>query len=660
MDFNPKEEIERLKKLVNYHNNLYYNLDNPILSDTQYDELYNQLKTLEEQFPQFRTKNSPTQRVGGTVSSTFAPVPHAVPMMSLDNSYSPAEVSEWYARTAKLLARTDFDMVVEAKIDGISCSLLYTNGKLVRASSRGDGKTGEDITQNVLTVQDIPHQIPNAPLGDLEVRGEIYLDKKDLEILNQKQQQAGENIFANTRNAAAGSLRQKDAAITATRPLKFFAHSFGAGHIQADTFSGFIRLCQSWGFAVSPVRLQTATLADVLQFYKQFDTDRHNLPFDVDGLVVKVDNFALQRILGNTAKSPRWAIAFKYPAQQATTTLKNVLFSVGRSGIITPVAELEPVPCAGVIISNATLHNFDEVKRLGVRVGDKVIIERAGEVIPKVVKVAQALGQHEVLPPAECPSCHSRVYKEEGEVGYYCINPACPAQLRARLLHFASRGAMDIDGLGENIVDQLLSRQFVKNFADIYRLSFLHLLSLDNFKDKKAQNLLDAIEASKHRPLARLLFALGIAFVGAKTAELLADRFRTMDAFLQAGPEELQAIPEVGETVSQSVYDFTHDPKALELVEDLRREGLNFTQPQKQLSANIFEGKTLVFTGELTTMTRTQAELKAKEYGAKTSGSVSKKTAYVVAGAEAGSKLKKAQELGVPILTEQQFLDMLK
>ena len=660
MDFNPKEEIERLKKLVNYHNNLYYNLDNPILSDTQYDELYNQLKTLEEQFPQFRTKNSPTQRVGGTVSSTFAPVPHAVPMMSLDNSYSPAEVSEWYARTAKLLARTDFDMVVEAKIDGISCSLLYTNGKLVRASSRGDGKTGEDITQNVLTVQDIPHQIPNAPLGDLEVRGEIYLDKKDLEILNQKQQQAGENIFANTRNAAAGSLRQKDAAITATRPLKFFAHSFGAGNIPADTFSGFIRLCQSWGFAVSPVRLQTAALADVLQFYKQFDTARHNLPFDVDGLVVKVDNFALQRILGNTAKSPRWAIAFKYPAQQATTTLKNVLFSVGRSGIITPVAELEPVPCAGVIISNATLHNFDEVKRLGVRVGDKVIIERAGEVIPKVVKVAQALGQHEVLPPTECPSCHSRVYKEEGEVGYYCINPACPAQLRARLLHFASRGAMDIDGLGENIVDQLLSRQFVKNFADIYRLSFLHLLSLDNFKDKKAQNLLDAIEASKHRPLARLLFALGIAFVGAKTAELLADRFRTMDAFLQAGPEELQAIPEVGEMVSQSVYDFTHDPKALELVEDLRREGLNFTQPQKQLSANIFEGKTLVFTGELTTMTRTQAELKAKEYGAKTSGSVSKKTAYVVAGAEAGSKLKKAQELGVPVLTEQQFLDMLK
>ena len=529
------------KKLVNYHNNLYYNLDNPVLSDTQYDELYKQLKDLEDRFPQFRTKNSPTQRVGGTASSTFAPVPHAVPMMSLDNSYSPAEVSEWYARTAKLLARTDFDMVVEAKIDGISCSLLYTNGKLVRASSRGDGKTGEDITQNVLTVQDIPHQIPNAPLGDLEVRGEIYLDKKDLEILNRKQQQAGENIFANTRNAAAGSLRQKDAAITATRPLKFFAHSFGAGNMQADSFSGFIRLCQSWGFAVSPVRLQTATLADVLQFYKQFDTDRHNLPFDVDGLVVKVDKFALQRILGNTAKSPRWAIAFKYPAPQATTTLKNILFSVGRSGIITPVAELEPVPCAGVIISNATLHNFDEVKRLGVRVGDKVIIERAGEVIPKVVKVAQALGQHEVLPPTECPSCHSRVYKEEGEVGYYCINPACPAQLRARLLHFASRGAMDIDGLGENIVDQLLSRQFVKNFADIYRLSFLHLLSLDNFKDKKAQNLLDAIEASKHRPLARLLFALGIAFVGAKTAELLADRFRTMDAFLQAGPEELQA-----------------------------------------------------------------------------------------------------------------------
>ncbi len=660
MDFNPKEEIERLKKLVNYHNNLYYNLDNPVLSDTQYDELYKQLKDLEDQYPQFRTKNSPTQRIGGQASSSFAAVTHAVPMMSLDNSYSEAEVREWHARAAKLLARADFGLVVEAKIDGISCSLTYQDGRLTRASSRGDGKTGEDITQNVLTVKDIPHQLPGAPAGEMEIRGEIYLEKKDLQILNRKQQLLGENIFANTRNAAAGSLRQKDPSVTGQRPLKFFAHSFGAGKIAADSFSGFIAQCREWGFSVGPARLETASLDEVVAFYKQFDVTRHNLPFDVDGLVVKVDRFEFQRILGSTAKSPRWAIAFKYPAEQATTTVKDVLFSVGRSGVITPVAELEPVPCAGVIISNATLHNFDEIKRLGIRVGDRVIIERAGEVIPKVIKVAEKLGAQEILPPTACPSCGGKVYKEEDEVGYYCINPACPAQLRARLLHFASRGAMDIDGLGENVLDQLLEQKYVANFADIYRLTFLHLLNLENFKDKKAQNLLDAIEASKHRPLARLLFALGIAFVGAKTAELLADRFRTLDAMLNAGLEDLQAIPEVGETVSQSVYDFAHDPAALEQIAQLREAGLNFTQPQKQISANVFEGKTLVFTGELTTMTRTEAELKAKEYGGKTSGSVSKKTAYVVAGADAGSKLKKARELGVSVLTEQEFLDMIK
>lgn len=658
MEPNPKEEIERLKKLINYHNNLYYNLDNPILSDTQYDELYKQLKDLEDKYPQFRTKNSPTQRIGGQASNLFSPVVHAVPMMSLDNSYSAQDIRDWYARAAKLLGRSDFKMVVEAKIDGISCSLTYQDGKLITAASRGDGKTGEDITPNVLTVQDIPHTLPQAP-SPLEIRGEVYLEKKDLQALNDKQRLLGENIFANTRNAAAGSLRQKDSSITAQRPLKFFAHSFGAGDIGADSFSGFIQLCRQWGFAVSPVRLETTNLEEVIAFYNQFDSARHNLPFDVDGLVVKVDLFEWQRVLGNTAKSPRWAIAFKYPAEQATTKVNNIIFSVGRSGIITPVAELEPVPCAGVIISNATLHNFDEVKRLGVRVGDSVIIERAGEVIPKVVKVAQSLGTQEVLPPVQCPSCGGRVYKEESEVGYYCINPACPAQIRARILHFASRGAMDIEGLGENVVDQLLANKYITNFTDIYRLTFLHLLNLENFKDKKAQNLLDAIEASKHRTLARLLFAVGIAFVGAKTAELLADHFRTLDALMNASLEELQAIPEVGVAVSKSVYDFMRDPKVRQQLEELRQAGLNLTQPAKQLSANIFEGKTLVFTGELTTMTRTQAELKAKEYGGKTSGSVSKKTAYVVAGAEAGSKLKKAQELGVTVLTEQEFLDMI-
>ena len=363
--------------------------------------------------------------------------------------------------------------------------------------------------------------------------------------------------------------------------------------------------------------------------------------------------------MGATAKSPRWAIAFKYPAPQATTRLNNVIFSVGRSGIITPVAELEPVSIGGVTIANATLHNFDEIKRLGVRVGDSVIVERAGEVIPKIVKVVEQKGTQEILPPATCPVCGGKVYKEAEEVGYYCVNPACPAQLRARLLHFASRDAMDIDGLGDVIMDQLLERHFVSDFADIYKLTFFHVLNLENFKDKKAQNLLDSIEESKHKPLSKLLFALGIGFVGAKTAEILADHFLTLDALKNASLEELQSIREIGEIVSQSVYDFFRDPKVCEQLELLRQEGLNFTQPKKQLTSQVLAGKTFVFTGELSTLKRTEAEQLAKEYGGYASRSVSKKTSYVVAGENAGTKLRKANELGIPVITEEEFLKMI-
>ena len=656
----PKDEIEQLKKLINYHNNLYYNLDNPVLSDTQYDELYKKLKDLEDAYPQFRTQNSPTQRVGGKASKTFSEVVHAVPMMSLDNSYNADDIRAWHERTAKALQRRDFEMVLEAKIDGVSCSLTYENGQLIRAASRGDGKVGEDITANARTIKNIPHTLgTNAPQGLLEVRGEVYLDKKDLAALNKIQQEKNENTFANTRNAAAGFLRHKNADIVAQRPLKFFAHSFGVGNIAANSFSGFIDLCKSWGFSVGPVRTKTTRIEDIITFYNKFSDSRHQLPFDVDGLVVKVNSFADQKILGATAKSPRWAIAFKYPAPQATTRLNNVIFSVGRSGIITPVAELEPVTVGGVTISNATLHNFDEIKRLGVRVGDSVIVERAGEVIPKIVKVVEQKGTQEILPPAACPVCGGKVYKEAEEVGYYCVNPACPAQLRARLLHFASRDAMDIDGLGDVIMDQLLERKFVTDFADIYKLTFFHVLNLENFKDKKAKNLLDSIEESKHKPLSKLLFALGIGFVGEKTAEILADRFHTLDALKAASLEELQSIREIGETVSQSVYDFFRDPKVSEQLEALRQAGLNFAQPKKELSGNILEGKTIVFTGELTTLKRTEAEQLAKQYGGYASASVSKKTSFVVAGENAGTKLRKANELGIPVITEEEFLKMI-
>ncbi len=656
----PKDEIEQLKKLINYHNNLYYNLDNPVLSDTQYDELYQKLKTLEEAYPQFRTKNSPTQRVGGKAGNSFAQITHAVPMMSLDNSYNADDIRAWHERAAKILQTHTFEMVVEAKIDGVSCSLTYENGQLIQGATRGDGKVGEDITANVRTITSIPHQLAGpVPAGRIEIRGEVYLNKQDLADLNKIQQEKNENTFANTRNAAAGCLRHKNAEVVAQRPLRFFAHSFGTGQIAADSFSGFIDLCQQWGFTVGPVRTKTSHIEDVISFYNQFAQTRHELPFDVDGLVVKVNQFADQQLLGVTAKSPRWAMAFKYPAPQAATTLKNVTFSVGRTGIITPVAELEPVAIGGVTISNATLHNFDEIKRLHVRVGDRVIVERAGEVIPKIVKVVEQKGTQDILPPVQCPACGGHVYKENDEVGYYCVNPSCPAQLRARLLHFASRDAMDIDGLGDVIMDQLLDRKFIADFADIYRLTFFHVLNLENFKDKKAQNLLDAIEESKHKPLSKLLFALGIGFVGAKTAEILADKFRTLDALKAASLEELQSVREIGEIVSQSVYDFFRDPRVCEQIEKLRQEGLNFTQPKKELSGNVLEGKTIVFTGELQTLKRTEAERLAKQYGGYASGSVSKKTSFVVAGENAGTKLNKARELGIPVMSEEEFLKLI-
>ncbi len=659
MSFNPAEEIAKLRKEIEHHNHLYYDLDDPVLSDTQYDELYQQLKTLEEQYPQFASADSPTQTIGGHASATFAPVVHGTPMMSLDNSYNEADVRAWHERCAKILASNAFDLVLEAKIDGVSCSLTYLNGILTTAASRGDGKTGEDITANVWTIKDIPHRIAHAPAGILEIRGEIYLDKKDLELLNEKQAAQNQLIFANTRNAAAGSLRQKDPAITAQRPLKFFAHSFGSGQITVQTFSDFIADCRQWGFAVSPVRLQTNSIEDIVRFYHEFDEKRHQLPFDTDGLVIKVNSFSQQRILGVTAKSPRWAIAFKYPAEQASTTVRNVLFSVGRSGVITPVAQVEPVSCAGVVISNATLHNFDEIKRLDLRIGDRIILERAGEVIPKIIKVVEHIGRQDIVPPAACPSCQRPVYQAEGEVGYYCVNPSCPAQIKGRILHYASRGAMDIEGMGEAVVDELVERQFVSNFSDLYNLNFFHLLSLENFKEKKSQNLLDGLEASKKRPLSRLLFALGIAFVGAKTAEVLAERFHTLDNLMQASLQELQAVPDVGVVVSQSVYDFFHDPAAREQIELLRQTGLNFTQPEKQISSRALEGKTVVFTGEIEGLTRTQAELLVRQHGGKTSGSVSAKTSFVVAAKAAGSKLNKAQQLGVPILTPQEFMALI-
>ncbi len=692
----PELEILRLREELRRHDRLYYTQDNPEISDTDYDLLMAQLRALEEANPHLITPDSPTRRVGGEPSRDFAPVPHEVPMLSLDNSYSPDEIRLWHERVKKGLSGEEPPLVVEAKIDGLSCSLLYENGLLKTAATRGDGSTGEDVTANARTIRTIPLKLAGVFTSLVEIRGEVFMDRPDFERLNKQQLEQGEEPFANPRNAAAGSLRQKDAQITAKRGLKFFVHSYGriAGMPEPLSHWEYLEQCAAWGFLVSKTRRQCATIDEVISFYRELETGRNALSYDIDGLVVKVDSLHKQRVLGFTSKSPRWAIAFKYPAQQAVTTLLKVIFQVGRTGAVTPVAGLKPVECAGVTISSATLHNFDELKRLEIKIGDSVIIERAGEVIPKVVKVLKEKrtgNETDIKLPEKCPACFSPLHREEGEVALRCLNPACLAQVREKILHFASRNAMDIVGLGDAVVDFLLDKKLVRDAADIYLLAKEQIRTPDkpkgktaaqpvlfqvgdeppventakkrglSIKDKKADNLLFAIDKSREQPLSRLLFALGPRHVGEKLALLLSRHFRTMDALRAAPFETLEVLPEVGPVIARSVYDFFQDAQVQDLLERLKKAGLNFTEPDFAPAHGArLEGKTFVFTGELAQLTRQQAQQKVRELGGKDVGSVSAKTSYVVAGAEAGSKLKKAEKLGVPILTEEQFLDLLK
>lgn len=651
-----KEELESLKKQIEYHNNRYYNLDSPEISDYDYDMLYARLKELEKELGV--SAFSPTQKIGGVASSSFAPVQHLTPMLSLDNSYNAEDILAWHARCAKALGRDDFEMIVESKIDGVSCSLKYQDGILVQGATRGDGKIGEDITQNLKNIKDIPSKLSKSVQGILEIRGEVFLDKKDFAALNESQLDKDLPPFANARNAAAGSIRQKDPLITKSRPLRFFAHSYGSGIKNISSFSGFIEECKNFGFQVSPVRYTFNNINQVINFYNDFKEKLKELPFDADGLVVKINEFKYQQELGQTAKSPRWAVAFKYPAEQVKTKVKDIIFSVGRTGIITPVASLEPVACAGVIISSATLHNFDEIKRLGVQTGSEVIIERAGEVIPKVVKVISNANTAEDIIPTLCPVCASPVYKDEEAVAYRCPNPACPAQIKGSLEHFVSRDAMDIEGFGTSVINQLVDARRITSYSDIYSLTIFDLLNLELFGDKKTDNLLKAIEKSKNAALDKFIFALGIRHVGSKTAEILARHFQNMENLKNATLEDLQKISEVGPIVATSIFNFFKTPKVLKDLENLNRAGLVLKAPEANKSA-ILEGKTFVFTGELQTLTRNQAQDLAKQNGAKVSSSVSGKTYAVVAGADAGSKLTKARELGIKIMTEQEFLSLL-
>lgn len=669
---NTKQEIEKLKKEIRHHDYLYYVLAQPEISDTEYDKLIKQLKKLEEKNPQLIMPDSPTQRVSGEVVKDFKTVKHSTLMLSLDNTYSADEVIEWDKRVKKAVSDEVLEYVIEPKIDGVSCALTYKNGLLVFGATRGDGESGEDITLNIKTIKSIPLKLLTTahcllPVL-LEVRGEVYIDKNDFQKLNNQLSEKKEQMFANPRNAAAGSLRQKDPKITAERKLKFITHSYGKieGTEKFKTHFEFLKLCEKLGLPTTLKKVTaTKSIDEVVAVCKKWESERENLLYEIDGLVIKINSLAQQQKLGFTMKSPRWAIAYKFPAKQATTKLKNIVVQVGRTGILTPVAELEPVECGGVTIARATLHNFDEIERLGVKIGDTVLIERAGEVIPKIVKVIETkrTGKEKRFSiPNKCSVCGEEVVKEkEAEVAWRCINPSCPAQLERGLIHFAKRKAMDIEGFGEAVVEQLVSKKMVSNFADIYSLKKDDLLKLELFKDKKAENLLSAIEKSKNRPLSRLLFGLGIRNVGEKAAIVLAEKFLTLHNLMKATLDDLQKIYEVGPVMAECIVNFFKQPKTKELIEKLKQAGVNMKEEVRRGEfIRSLEGKTFVFTGELKNFSRTEAEAKVRELSGNATSSVSKKTDFVVAGENPGSKYEKAKKVGVKIISEEEFLKMIK
>jgi DNA ligase (NAD+) len=658
-----KKEIGRLRQIIRHHDYMYYALNQPEVSDKEYDELMQRLKELEERFPEFKTLDSPTQRVSGQVLEGFKTIKHKIKMLSLDNTYSFEELKQWDERVKKGLKGERVEYVVELKIDGVSSNLTYRDGLFILGATRGDGETGEDVTENLKTIRAIPLRLLRTALPHLlEIRGEVYMERPDFNRLNKEREKNGEVLFANPRNASAGSLKLLDTELVAKRRLNFFAHSLGAYEgSPLKSHWDFLERIKEFGMRVNPERKLCRGLNDVIDFCQEWQEKKDRLSYDIDGIVVKVNSLQQQKALGFTLKSPRWAVAYKFPARQATTEVIKINLQVGRTGVITPVAKLKPVECAGVTIKHATLHNFDEIRRLNVREGDRVLIERAGEVIPKVVKVVKSQGKKPFAIPKTCPVCKGKVVKEKAEdVAYRCINPSCPAQLERGLLHFASRTALDIEGMGESVVEQLVKSGLVKDFADIYSLKKEDLLNLELFADKKAENLLSAIENSKRKPLSRLLYGLGIRHVGEKAAFLLAQRFKTLDNLLQAKYEELQELYEVGEVMAESILNFFGDKKVRELIEDLKDAGLNIKEEEIRIKRSALTGKTVVFSGELKSLSRSEAEALVRQLGGNATSSVSRNTDFVVAGESPGSKYSKAKELGVKIINEKEFKEMIK
>ncbi|MDC0705396.1 NAD-dependent DNA ligase LigA [Priestia sp. AB] len=660
-----KSRVQELRDLLNQYGYEYYVLDQPSVPDAEYDKLMNELIEIEESFPELKTADSPTQRIGGQVLDAFEKVQHQTSMLSLGNAFNEEDLRD-FDRRVRQAVEDEFSYVCELKIDGLAVSLRYEDGYLVLGATRGDGTTGENITENLKTIRSIPLRI-KEPLS-MEVRGEAFMPRKSFEALNEAKMERDEIPFANPRNAAAGSLRQLDPKIAAKRNLDIFVYAMtDTGELEIDSHSESLNLLDDLGFKTNKERQTCETIDDVIAYIESWQTKRPELSYDIDGIVVKVDSFDQQAELGTTAKSPRWAIAYKFPAEEVVTKLVNIELTVGRTGVITPTAILEPVQVAGTTVQRASLHNEDLIREKDIRIGDYVVVKKAGDIIPEVVNVIEEKRtgeEQEFTMPTHCPECESELVRLEGEVALRCINPSCPAQIREGLIHFVSRNAMNIDGLGEKVISQLFREQLIKDVADIYTLTKQQLIELERMGEKSADNLIEAIEASKENSLERLLFGLGIRHVGAKAAKTLAQHFETIDKLTKATYDELVAINEIGAKMADAIVAYFTQEEVQELIHELKEYGVNLTYKGPKLVSvenvdSVFAGKTVVLTGKLEQLSRNEAKAQIEALGGKVTGSVSKKTDLVVAGEEAGSKLIKANELEIEVWDEARLLTEL-
>jgi DNA ligase (NAD+) len=656
------ERAARLREEIEYHNYRYYVLDDPEISDAAYDSLLKELEGLEERFPELKTSNSPTQRVGSAPLEEFGQVPHTIPMLSLANAMEEEAVIEFDQRVKRFL-KTDAEIeyVVEPKMDGVAIELIYEQGELVVGSTRGDGYIGENVTKNLRTIKTIPlhlNERKEAAPARLEVRGEVYMEVSDFKTLNKRQERLGETLFANPRNAAAGSLRQLYSTVTAQRPLKIFC--YGVGEVRGKTFGSQWEVLQTlpvWGLRTNPLVLRCRNIREAIDYYRKINAQREEHPYEMDGVVIKVDSFVLQRRLGEVSRSPRWAVAYKFPAKEETTKILDIKVQVGRTGTLTPVAEMEPVKIGGVEVKRATLHNQDEVDKKDIRIGDTVVVRRAGDVIPEVVKVIiskRSGAERRFVMPASCPVCGSDVVRLPGEAAHRCVGISCSAQLKGRIRHFASKRAMDIDGLGIKLIEQLVGKDLVKDVADLYYLTKDDLAQLERMAEKSAENLIKALAKSKNPTLARFLYALGMRHVGEHVSRVLAHELLTLDRFYQISVEELEDISGIGPEVAQSIYGFFRDKKNREVIKRLYRAGVTIADASVTSKAPL-KGKVFLFTGALEGMTRDEAKDLVLALGGEVSASASKGVTYVVEGREPGSKYAKAKELGLTIIDEDEF-----